>query len=77
MLEVDHELVLEVPKAELDPVRERVPGLIEGVARLTCRCWWRSGAGTTGMKRTEGAHCRSTEPAAAMNPIAAPADPAC
>ena len=35
ILQVHDELVLEVPEAELDRVRERVPALMEGVAQLS------------------------------------------
>ncbi|MBC7207550.1 MAG: hypothetical protein H5U27_13670, partial [Methyloversatilis sp.] len=35
ILQVHDELVLEVPEAELDLVRERVPALMEGVAQLS------------------------------------------
>jgi DNA polymerase-1 len=34
VLQVHDELVLEVPQAELATVRERLPGLMTGVARL-------------------------------------------
>jgi DNA polymerase-1 len=35
VLQVHDELVLEVPEAEIDLVRERVPALMEGVAQLS------------------------------------------
>lgn len=54
ILQVHDELVLEVPRDELERVRAELPAQMCGVATWRCRCWLRSASATTGTRPTEG-----------------------